>query len=108
MDEPTNPFTWSRLNEQERSFTKAGVAATMARRAEVKIEKKREQERKDLAAAGPSAETDIAEHALIDRTNFYSEIVSEAAILKTLSSIRHSEDEGIPAPVQPWPNNPQN
>lgn len=82
MSEPTNPFTWSRLNEQERNFTKAGLAATMARRAEVKIEKKRDQERKDLEAAGPSAKAALAEHELIDRMDFYSEIVSEATILK--------------------------
>lgn len=82
MDEPANSFTWSWLNQQERKFPQAKMTTTMTRRAEVKIEKGREQERKDLAAVGPSAETDLAEHALSDRTNFYSEIVSEAAALK--------------------------
>lgn len=48
----------------------------------MKAEKKREKERKDLAAAGTSSEAALAEHELIDKTNFYSEIVSEATILK--------------------------
>ena len=81
-DEPANSPTWSWLNQQERKFTEAKMATTMAKRAEVKIEKKREQERSRLADAGPSAEVALAEHALIDRTNYYSEIVSEATILK--------------------------
>ncbi len=82
LEVPTNSFTWSRLNEQERNFTNAGAAATTARRAEVKIEKKRDQERKDLEATGPSAKAALAEYELTDRMDFYSEIVSEATILK--------------------------
>jgi hypothetical protein len=82
MDKPTNPFTWARLNQQERSFTEAKEVALVAECAEIEITKKREEERDCLAIVGPSAEAALAEHALIDRTNFYSEIVSEAAILK--------------------------
>jgi len=82
MEKPTNSFTWSRLNEQERKFTEAGAAATMAKRAEVEAKRACEKERDDVVIGGPSTRTALDEERLIDRTNYYSEIVSEATVLK--------------------------
>jgi hypothetical protein len=81
-DEPTDSFKWSWLNKQERRFAEAKVATTLARRAEVEAEKEREKERRDMVIGGPWAQTALDEDRLIDRTNYYSEIVSEATILK--------------------------
>jgi hypothetical protein len=82
MERPSESFSWFRLNRQERHFSEAQEAALIANRAKVEIEKERKEERHYLATAGSSARAALAEHDVIDRTSFYSEIVSEATVLK--------------------------